>query len=36
MKKLTWGMLVLLTLAVFAAFLTPAWSQEVTAASWAR
>jgi Carboxypeptidase regulatory-like domain len=31
MKRLTWGMLVLLTLTVFAAFLTPAWSQEVTA-----
>ncbi len=31
MKKLTWGMLVLLTLTVFAALLTPAWSQEVTA-----
>jgi len=30
MKRLTWGLLVLLTLAVFG-FLTPAWSQEVTA-----
>lgn len=31
MKRLTWGLLVLLTLVAFAAFLTPAWSQEVTA-----
>ena len=31
MKRLTSGLLVLLTLAVCAGFLTPAWSQEVTA-----
>ncbi len=32
MKRLTWGLLVLMTLVVFSGFLTPAWSQEVTAA----
>ena len=32
MKKLIWGLLVLLGLATLAGVLTPAWSQEVTAA----
>ena len=31
MKRLTWGMLVLLALAVLSGFVMPAWSQEVTA-----
>jgi len=31
MKRLTWGLLVLLAVVAFAGFWTPAWSQEVTA-----